>query len=67
MKYITIAAAALALAGCDKPENVETQVKTFSGTVRTVVVKGHEYIVFEGPYKGNIIHSESCKCKGSGK
>ena len=32
--------------------------------VRTVEVKGHEYIIFDGCYKGNIIHSESCPCKG---
>ena len=26
-------------------------------------IRGHEYIIFYGIYKGNIIHSESCPCK----
>ena len=66
MKYI-IAAAALVLAGCDEPQGVAKHISTVDYSVRTVEVKGHEYIIFEGCYKGNIIHSESCPCKEGGK
>lgn len=67
MKYIIVAAAALVLAGCDEPPGVENHIDSFSCTVRTVEVKGHEYIIFDGGNKGNIIHSESCPCKEGGK
>ena len=66
MKYI-IAAAALVLAGCDEPQGAEKHINTATYIVRTVEVKGHEYIIFDGCYKGNIIHSESCPCKEGGK
>ena len=63
MKYIIAAAAALVLAGCDEPPGSEKHIKTSSYTVRTVEVKGHEYIIFDGSCKGNVIHSESCPYK----
>lgn len=63
MRYL-IVAAALAVAGCDEPQGVERHIQTVDYSVRTVEVKGHEYIIFDGCYKGNIIHSESCPCKG---
>lgn len=63
MKYIIAAAVALVLAGCDVPPEVANHRKT---TVRTVEIEGHKYIIFEGAYKGNIIHSESCPCKEGG-
>ena len=66
MRYL-IVAAALAVAGCDEPQGVEEMhIQTMDYAVRTVEVKGHEYIIFSGGYKGNIIHSESCPCKGDG-
>ena len=55
---------ALAVAGCDEPPGSEKHIETVDYIVRTVEVKGHEYIILEGSYKGNIIHSESCPCKG---
>lgn len=63
MRYLIIVAA-LAVAGCDEPPGVEKHINTVNYIVRTVEVKGHEYIIFDGRYKGNIIHSESCPCKG---
>ena len=30
---------------------------------KVVEIKGHEYIVMDGVYSGNIVHSESCPCK----
>ena len=63
MKRFVIVAVALALAGCDEPSSAETQIDSASYTVRTVKVKGHEYIIFDGYKCGNIIHSESCPCK----
>ena len=66
MRYLIIAAA-LAVAGCgDEPPGAERHIQTMDYIVRTVEVKGHEYIIFDGAYKGNIIHSESCPCKGDG-
>ena len=62
MRYLIIVAA-LAVAGCDEPQGVERHIQTVDYAVRTVEVKGHEYIIFSGYYKGNIIHSESCPCK----
>lgn len=63
MKHLIIAAA-LAVAGCgDEPPGAERHIQTMNYIVRTVEVKGHEYIIFDGAYKGNIIHSESCPCK----
>lgn len=63
MRYLIIAAA-LAVAGCgDEPPGAERHIQTMDYIVRTVEVKGHEYIIFDGAYKGNIIHSESCPCK----
>lgn len=67
MKYIISAAAALVLAGCDEPPGAERHIDSLSYTVRTVEIKGHEYIIFEGYRKGNIIHSESCPCKEGGE
>ena len=32
-------------------------------TIKTIVYKQHEYILFTGTYKGSLCHSESCKCK----
>jgi hypothetical protein len=66
MKYIIAAAAVLVLAGCDEPPGAEKHINTVAYTVRTVEVKGHEYIIFDGSYKGNIIHSESYPCKKGG-
>ena len=63
MRYL-IVIAALFVAGCDEPPCSEKHINTVNYIVRTVEVKGHEYIIFDGCYKGNIIHSESCPCKG---
>ena len=63
MRYLIIVIAALAVAGCDEPPGAEKHINTVHYSVRTVEVKGHEYIIFDGCYKGNIIHSESCPCK----
>lgn len=63
MRYL-IVIAALFVAGCDEPPGAEKHINTVNYIVRTVEVKGHEYIIFDGCYKGNIIHSESCPCKG---
>ena len=67
MKYIIAVAAALILAGCDEPPVSEKHIDSISYTVRTVEINGHEYIIFDGYRKGNIIHSESCPCKEGGE
>ena len=65
VKYFIIAAA-LAIAGCEEPPGVKKHVEPINYIVRTLEIKGHEYIIFEGCNKGNIIHSESCPCKKGG-
>ena len=65
MKYFIIAAT-FTIAGCEEPPGVQKHIEAIDYNVRTVEVKGHEYIIFEGCYKGNIIHSESCPCKEGG-
>ena len=52
MRYLIIVAA-LAVAGCDEPPpGAEEHISTMTYIVRTVEVKGHEYIIFDGSYKG---------------
>lgn len=74
MKYLIICAA-LAFAGCEggnglNETNQETDrnyyVKTFSTQVYSIVIEGHQYIIFDGCKKGGIVHSESCPCKKNG-
>jgi hypothetical protein len=53
------------LASCDgkKPE-IRNDVASYSIYVDTI--RGHEYIILNGMYFGDIIHSESCQCKKGG-
>ena len=61
MKYLIIGAA-LVFAGCEGGER-KSYVSTVSTQVYSIEIEGHQYIIFNGSYKGNIIHSESCPCK----
>lgn len=52
--------------GCERPQvkDKQTVSKTeFGEGIREVEIKGHIYLIFEGVYKGNIIHAEHCPCK----
>ena len=50
------------LASCEgKQAEVNNNNASYSIYVDTI--RGHEYIIYDGYYSGNIIHSESCQCK----
>ena len=65
MRYLIICAA-LVFAGCEVEEKRQSYVSTVSTEVYSIEIEGHKYIIFDGSYKGNIIHSESCPCKKRG-
>lgn len=70
INYVLIIASALCLSGCEehtdssstKP-NVKYFNNSFHASIYSMEIEGHEYIIFDGYYKGGIIHSESCPCK----
>ena len=54
------------LASCDgKQAEVKNNNACYSIYVDTI--HGHEYLILDGDFSGNIIHSESCQCKKGGK
>lgn len=53
------------LASCDDYSHSESSNVHYSIYVDTI--RGHEYIILNGMYFGDIIHSESCPCKKGGK
>ena len=73
IRFIIVIIFALCLAGCgvnDDSAYVQSNVsneRCFKRSLTTIIysisIEGHEYIVFDGAYKGSIIHSESCPCK----
>jgi hypothetical protein len=70
---VLVIASALCLAGCgvkDDSASAPSKEKYFKQSVSThiysIEIEGHEYIIFDGAYKGGIIHSESCPCRKGG-
>lgn len=68
MKKILILLTAFCCCGCCSTEIDATQnakkVMSFSvGSIYSVEVEDHIYIVYDGAYSGNIIHAEHCPCK----
>jgi len=54
------------LASCDgKQAEVKNNNAFYSIYVDTI--HGHEYLILDGDFSGNIIHSESCQCKNVGR
>jgi len=50
------------LASCDG-KNPEKRNDMASYSIYVDTIRGHEYIILNGMYFGDIIHSESCPCK----
>ena len=70
INYALIIASALCLSGCEEnTDSASTQPNekyfknSFGACIYSVEIEGHEYIIFDGYRKGDIIHSESCQCK----
>lgn len=73
IRFIIVIVFALCFAGCgvnDDSASGQTNVsneryfkRSSSAIIYSISIEGHEYIVFDGAYKGSIIHSESCPCK----
>ena len=72
MKNILFLFAICTVCGCETPQVKDKQTvsksKTVSNTafgegIQEVEIKGHIYLIFDGIYKGNIIHAEHCPCK----
>ena len=50
--------------GCETPQVKDRQMVSSGGDqVKEVEIKGHLYLIFDGHYKGNIIHAEHCPFK----
>ena len=74
--YTLTVASALCLAGCgvdveststpSTPSKERYFKKSASTFIYSIEIEGHEYIIFDGAYKGGIVHSESCPCKKGG-
>lgn len=64
MKKLLLITLVLFVTGCEykykKPE-----VRYGASEVFIVNVKGHDYVIFDGSYKGGIVHAESCSCKSN--
>ena len=66
MKKVIFLFAICTVCSCESPQVKEKQTvsKTWwEDNVHEVEVKGHIYLIFDGIYKGNIIHAEHCPCK----
>ena len=73
MKKILILLATICCCGCgstgvtkEEPTqnlNVKYYHKAPPLHLYMVEIEGHLYIVYNGAYKGNIIHAEHCPCK----
>ena len=73
ISHALVIASALCLAGCginDDSASDPSKEKYFKKSVSTCIysieIERHEYIIFDGAYKGGIVHSESCPCKKGG-
>ena len=70
ISYTLAIASALCLAGCgvkddsaSDPSKEKYFKRSASVCIYSIEIEGHEYIVFDGAYKGGIVHSESCPCR----
>ena len=51
------------LASCDDSHSESANINY---NIYVETIRGHEYIIYDGDFSGNIIHSESCQCKKGG-
>lgn len=64
MKKILLLFAICTMCGCETPQVKDSQIVSSGGDiVKEVEIKGHIYLIFDGYYKGNIIHAEHCPCR----
>ena len=78
LKYLLAITAILMLCGCEKPTaeerlQIQQRLEKIDDAQRrddlhTVDYHGHSYIIYQGRYKGGIVHDPDCKCgKGGGR
>jgi len=65
MKKILLLFAICTVCGCEISQKKDRTVLSIESKVEEVEIKGHIYLIFDGRYKGNIIHAEHCPCKTS--
>jgi hypothetical protein len=65
MKKILLLFAICTICSCARTDAEIKAVhkKLNSADIEEVKIKGHIYLIFNGIYKGNIIHAEHCPCK----
>ena len=51
------------MCGCETSQKKDRTVLSIDSKVEEVEIKGHLDLIFDGHYKGNIIHAEHCPCK----
>lgn len=64
---ISLIATAAFLTGCDAPKQEVDSTDPWVDVgrtmeIRTVMVKGHEYVLMDGYKCGGIVHAASCPC-----
>ena len=62
MKKILLLFAICTVCSCVDTPHVKEEVYG-NGSVIEVEVKGHIYLIYDGKYKGSIIHAEHCPCR----
>lgn len=48
-------------------EDRSAEVSHIGSSIYIETIRGHDYIIYDGMYKGGIIHAESCPCKQNKK
>ena len=67
MKNFLLSAAVFLFVCCGEYKMPEAKIGNGASEVFIVNVKGHDYVIFDGCYKGGIVHAESCPCKQNKK
>ena len=66
MKKFIMLTSIFLVAGCGEYEKPETRLG-MGNEIYVETVRGHDYVIYDGYYKGGIVHAESCPCKQNKK
>jgi len=67
MKKLLLLTSIFLVAGCGENKKPETRFGMGTNQIFVETVRGHDYVIYDGYYKGGIVHAESCPCKDSQK